>query len=747
MAVTWEKFAAYNEDSKNAFESLSSIVFCDIVGTPIRTVPINYPGLEAKPVKAKDGKYYGYQSKFFQSNNAKEKQSQITHSLRRIKDNDLAVLNVVYIFANTCSDGVEKACEKDWNNHLASKGLKPIKIEWRYGLDFYINYLNDVKFEGVMSMYFGDGRPLKLHDSNISQRFLEIKQKKYYLNIPIQYKGKRTKIDHLLASKARIILVQSRAGTGKSWLMYELAYRFGCADNNYKKQLINVHKNGITVLLTAHECRNNSVSDVLTRHLSSYGIKPFDYPVTILIDAIDEVEKESAQYISESLNKLLRGGQIKRAVITSRTASINSGFVTSLLSPVIYEIDELTNDELVDYFKNKGNQMKKILLKNAIKAKVNIEPIRNIRMLETVWSVINEVSDFSLETIFQKAYTNEIQKLHIDNVNILEPFTDIIESILHEQAYRLQQREAFDFPLSEIQEIVLQKLPRANYRDVNEILSFLKKVCIDSTSDQSNRLQFSNRSWVDYFAARYLAYKYANNESSLILEFSAYEDFINTWFIPVARKQFIEQGQIVKSIALGVVQYYSNDEYSLSWVDKEAEIMMDIGYAKHNPTVIESLSTIVRNSTDLKVIRRSYEAGMQTQAKYALDKIKDKLMSSKKIPKHVWDDLIDYWYLRVVIDGMDPIDTFIAMQDIVEANIGKNSNVNRPEESDFADKLVKLSNQVISLGLDNKKVIQTIKPALTKYFFEFIIRPENIIIICKNIDLKNKILSSLEEEE
>jgi len=171
--------------------------------------------------------------------------------------------------------------------------------------------------------------------------------------------------------------------------------------------------------------------------------------------------------------------------------------------------------------------------------------------------------------------------------------------------------------------------------------------------------------------------------------------------------------------------------------------MTDIAYAKFDQTIIESLSETVRASFDLNIIRRAYEAGMHTQAKYALEKVREKLNSSNKIPNEVWSNFTDYWYLRIVIGDLKPMDTLEAMQELVDINTKKKSNETHPDESDYAEKLIGLSNQLVSLGVDATSILQSIKPHLTKYFFEFIVRPENIRIVRQDPQLKASVLSSI----
>lgn len=290
MALTWSKFASANDDATSSFESLSAQIFCNKIGTSITNVPKNYPGLEAKPVKASDSKYYGYQSKFFQNINATEQKSSIKHSLENITDNDLKNLSVIYIFVNTVADSVQTDIKTNFKKYLKTKKLKNIKLKWFCGIDTFINELNNPQYEGSVSMYFGTGRPLKLHLANISDNFTKTKPQKYYIEVPLLKNGKPTTVSSLLKIKSKCILIKARAGTGKSWLLNEVAYRKSSLKNSLRTQQINISKNGIVIIITAQECTTLALADVLNMRLSSFGIKPFAYSITLILDNLDEVD-------------------------------------------------------------------------------------------------------------------------------------------------------------------------------------------------------------------------------------------------------------------------------------------------------------------------------------------------------------------------------------------------------------------------------------------------------------------------
>lgn len=745
MRITWDSFASVNEDATSSFESLCSIIFSDIIGVKVQQIPKNYPGLEARPLKNRSKKMCSYQAKFFRKEDATAQRSQIKDSLKAISDKDLKSLKVLYIFINEAAAGVETDSETFWANYLAKKKVSHIKIVWRYGIDFFLNYLRDEKFEGIASMFFGQGRPIKMHEANYSDKYLAVRKEDYYLDLPVEHNAKKSSIRKIVNDTAKYILIQSRAGTGKSWLMNELAYRIAGSNLSYKQQQLRVYEKGIVVHTTAYECTKASVLNVLTGRLTGYGIKPFDYKITLLIDAVDEIEKELVQPLTDELNRLSRSGHIDRVILTSRIASLNGAIVATILKPQAYEITELDETYILDYFTKRKNQRKIALIKRAIKERNDLTAIKNVRMLEIAWSIATTTDDFSLENMFEKRLLSQIDKLRPKDINLLEPIANSVESILKKQAFELQKKEIFDFSLSELQGVVLDKFSRLNYRDTNSIIKFLETICLDATGTGLGRLQFEHRSWVDYFTARYLAEKFDNHEKLLLVDFAAYEDLLIRWFIPVARKMYISQGKTISAIALGVVEWYAKEDW-VSWVDKDSELICDISIAKYNPSLTEYTSSMVRKSQQLAVIRKAYDCGLAAQATYAYEKLRTQLETSDNIEHNIWQDFVDFYYLTIKIRNKPPILALTDLQNIVKLNIDKKSR-RALNSDDYAKKLVLLSEEVMALGVTTEEIIKTIDPDLYSYFINFLILPDSIRFLRRDSELKEQITTALEDED
>lgn len=95
--INWNDFQYKNGGKEaKAFEQMSYFLFCNEL--EIKNGIFGYKnqiGIETDPVE-KNGKYYGFQSKYF-TNSIKENKDKIINSIKKAKEkND--ELNVIYIY-------------------------------------------------------------------------------------------------------------------------------------------------------------------------------------------------------------------------------------------------------------------------------------------------------------------------------------------------------------------------------------------------------------------------------------------------------------------------------------------------------------------------------------------------------------------------------------------------------------------------------------------------------------------------
>ncbi|HPW52969.1 MAG TPA: hypothetical protein PK631_01205, partial [Erysipelotrichaceae bacterium] len=97
--LTWEKFNVNNENKTKSFEQLCRLLFkenfCN--GSIVLCSSPNHKGIEADPVKDKDGKLIGFQAKYFEN---RVNYSQIKRSFLEIAKEYSGELDILYLYSN-----------------------------------------------------------------------------------------------------------------------------------------------------------------------------------------------------------------------------------------------------------------------------------------------------------------------------------------------------------------------------------------------------------------------------------------------------------------------------------------------------------------------------------------------------------------------------------------------------------------------------------------------------------------------
>src|SRR5690554_305223 len=97
--MNWKNFESkYNNREQWAFEQLSYLLFCAEFNNRIGQFRYkNQTGIETEPIE-KDGKFYGFQSKYY-TTSISDNKSDIIDSINKAKSKNKQ-LNVVYLYLN-----------------------------------------------------------------------------------------------------------------------------------------------------------------------------------------------------------------------------------------------------------------------------------------------------------------------------------------------------------------------------------------------------------------------------------------------------------------------------------------------------------------------------------------------------------------------------------------------------------------------------------------------------------------------
>lgn len=252
--MNWKIFSVkYDKRETWAFEQMSYLLFCAEFNNRVGLFRYkNQTGIETEPIE-KDGKYYGFQSKFY-TNSIADNKDDIIDSIKKAKSKNKQLDELLLYINQELSESTTKSKKKpqyqlDIENAAKTEG---ISIQWRVPSHFELQlslpenkYINDIFF----SLDPNEGDLLdeiSKHNENILQA----------IQTEIIFGDKQIKIDRnsiieAIANaslKKRNIIISGEGGCGKTAIFKEF---YNCY---FKKIPICVFK--------ANELNVNHISDI-----------------------------------------------------------------------------------------------------------------------------------------------------------------------------------------------------------------------------------------------------------------------------------------------------------------------------------------------------------------------------------------------------------------------------------------------------------------------------------------------------
>jgi hypothetical protein len=496
--INWKSFEIKNPNTTSAFENLCYFLFCRRYkcSEGVKT-DFNQVGLETEPVKDKNGKYCGFQSKFFEK---KVGYDQISNSISKALDH-YDKLDHIIIYVNmeartSCESAVEieRKCEE-----------KGVTIEWFLPKNFLIA-LNKPSNIDLAELYFGETDVNKILSNSKSIRMNTLIQSKEYMKLNLNSKNIQYTIDqmgeYVLNSDEKIFLLSGDAGSGKSVCMYRLFNNYSmCNTNSLDEQ-----KKAIEELDAV--CRlfnlNNESLDSIKRTLNSDSK---DLKHIVLLDGLDEISSEKFTNTLLFIERLLENDSVKKIIVSSRTSSQNR-FLLKSSTPSLHEfiIRDLEAEQVLAYFEKQNNDEKKNRLNKLIKNNDSFcECVSDVLTLSLLWRYIEKVdsenSIANLMEIFVYSILSDVHhKNYIEELNLPIPKIDAIISINKALSFYLHKNKKFHFVRNELQKIIGDVFPKCDYISIDRIVSYIVENFFDiNTTDNSYTFTYKHRRFSEYF--------------------------------------------------------------------------------------------------------------------------------------------------------------------------------------------------------------------------------------------------------
>lgn len=501
--INWKAFELKNPNTTAAFENLCYFLFCRRYkcSEGVKT-DFNQVGLETEPVKDKNGKYCGFQSKFFEK---KVGYDQISNSISKALDH-YDKLDHIIIYVNmeartSCESAVEieRECEE-----------KGVTIEWFLPKNFLIA-LNKPSNIDLAELYFGETDVNKILSNSKCIRMNTLIQSKEYMKLNLNSKNIQYTIDqmgeYVLNSDEKIFLLSGDAGSGKSVCMYRLFNNYSmCNTNSLDEQ-----KKAIEELDAV--CRlfnlNNESLDSIKRTLNSDSK---DLKHIVLLDGLDEISSEKFTNTLLFIERLLENDSVKKIIVSSRTSSQNR-FLLKSSTPGLHEfiIRDLEAEQVLAYFEKQNNDEKKNRLNKLIKNNDSFcECVSDVLTLSLLWRYIEKVdsenSIANLMEIFVYSILSDVHhKNYIEELNLPISKIDAIISINKALSFYLHKNKKFHFVRNELQKIIGDVFPKCDYISIDRIVSYIVENFFDiNTTDNSYTFTYKHRRFSEYFYLLYI---------------------------------------------------------------------------------------------------------------------------------------------------------------------------------------------------------------------------------------------------
>lgn len=317
--MSWKIFSAkYDKRETWAFEQMSYLLFCAEFDNRIGIFRYkNQTGIETEPIE-KDGKYYGFQSKYYTTLIADNKDD-IIDSIKKAKSKNIQLDELLLYINQELSESTSKSKKKPQYQLDIEESAKAVgvNIQWRVPSHFELQlslpenkYINDVFF----SLDPNEGDLLdeiSKHNENILQA----------IQTEISFGDKQIKIDRSsvikaitdASQKSKNIIISGEGGCGKTAIFKEF-YNF-----NFKTIPICVFK--------ANEFNVNHINDIFhfdhkftfAQFLNAYKDEPLKI---FVIDSAEKLAEISNNDILTTLIQKLKENAWN-IIFTTRYAYLN----------------------------------------------------------------------------------------------------------------------------------------------------------------------------------------------------------------------------------------------------------------------------------------------------------------------------------------------------------------------------------------------------------------------------------------
>lgn len=757
--IDWNKFRL-NPDYQNAFEELCYCLFCRKfkLYNGITTYH-NQPGIESEPVKLENGKYYGFQSKFFDNTiDATQIEKSIVKAV-----NTYSYLDVILIYLNKAPGKNNKYQGKI--EEIAKK--KNVKLEWITRKEIELEVINNLD---LASMYF------YLEDvGGFLGKNLDIKnvtQVKAAEHLDLSFSDSSEEIvefSHLLdeiisTNDSTIFCLRGSAGSGKTLLLTKLALHL-----QPNLDLI-YEKIKLPVLIRLRDCGNKGLEEYIFHKKQEYNINTQgDFQFIYLLDGLDELDDQKCIEVLHNIRSISQEEDTKCIIISSRDSSSNLILLRNYFDNIKYlKINQIIYSDIENYFNKKENPKKIELLKNFDEETLT-NTIKDVLLLTLFWEEIenirlnNFLSTFFFEIVTEKILTNPNHNSYLNNLNLPYPKEKQLILINEEISWHLTRESKLKIRLNEMQNCIIDLFPKLSYKDTDLVIEYVKN-CFFNKIDEG--YEYRHRRYQEYFFMRRLKSAFESDlkvlrDTNILLNF----DFMNNLFIPYLKRLYLDSNDVnfylkVKSLESYYNKHWAGEggEYLVNGLNTVAEFLSNLNekdfkyqMSEDNPLLLNKLIESCEN-LNCELIEIFYSNGKEDYAKYLLCKLSTQLEELKEKTQisegHENYELNELYQKKNKLEWKTNVELCFhtdsqSLEDLLKI-LRKNSNENMYYSDEnmykcFLDVVFRIKKHLCS------KLFKQLERNEIKVFLLCLAQVNNLSILYEQENLREEIIQYLEE--
>lgn len=565
--INWKRFELKNPKATEAFETLCYFLFCRKykVTDGIRT-DFNQVGLETEPIKDKEGKYCGFQSKYFEKSiNYKNIADSIGNALDHYDE-----LNHIIIYVNQQAQTSCKSA-KEIERKCSEKG---VTVEWFLPGEF-LSSLNQPENLDLAEFYFGETDVLKWTSDSKSLRINTLLQAKEYIELNLKNKDTTVTVSQyaevILSSEDKLHLFSGAAGSGKSVCLRKLFNIYGGFDcSSEAEQLEAINKlEAICIFVNLNRVSLNSLENIVSSYRSTYSMNSQNNNIIYLFDGLDEIPSNSIAPTLLYIEELLEKTTTKKVVISCRLSSYNKFMLKANFQNIIeYTIEDLSEEQIQTYFSDKEDDEKINKLNELCdKKEAFCKNITDVLTLTLLWkhilhltniNVLPELMEISVSTILKDIH----HKKYLDAIKLPNPKEKAIIEINKNLAFYLFEKDTFCVTQEELYEIIEGAYPKCDYESVNQIASFMADNFFDVViTDDIYTFSYRHRRFSEYFTLLCIDSKIQKDlnylrEKNIIINRDLFDDML----IPYLQNKAMKSKNLALAFQVGLFNVYMGND-------------------------------------------------------------------------------------------------------------------------------------------------------------------------------------------